>query len=504
MNLAWSFAVEWLHNFTNSQITTMFLFIFLAAYFARDVGGSLRPISVDPQTQRLVDNLGREVLIHGTNIVIKEFPWHPKTDGFGQDTFSEQDMEFMKSLGLNGVRLGMMWPGLVPTKGQFNETYLKIMVDLVTKASQFDIYILLDMHQDVMSKRFCVEGFPMWSIDPEIAKNFPFPLHEPYKVDPLTNLPSYDDCKRFSWATYYLAEAVGKSFENLYQNTNGLRDEWEKFWVKTAKTFKNHSSVMGYELINEPWAGNIYRQPTLLLPTIADKQNLAPAYDVLANAIRKVDNEHCIFFEPVTWDDFGVGFEAVPGGSDYQNRSVLSYHYYIPPDFNANFDFFVRMRDLERLKCGGMLTEFATHAEYSIEKMFEVMRDADLVFQSWLGWEYYGSKRTTSQSPMARIYNTSRTFPQAVAGHMTDLKFDPSTYNFRLVYQITEKCHSNTTVIFLNQDLHYPNGYDVVVEPAGKVTWYSTVSNYVLVQHSSALGPGSDIVVHIKPKVDRV
>ncbi|CAB3989848.1 endoglycoceramidase-like [Paramuricea clavata] len=478
----------------------MLLSVALAASFVFHVHANLLQISVDPETQRLVDSVGREVLIHGTNIVIKEFPWHPKTKGFAQDTFSEEDMKFMKSLGLNGVRLGMMWPGLVPKKGEFNETYLKIMVDLVTKAEEYGIYILLDMHQDVMSHRFCVEGFPDWTIDPEIAKSFPFPLHEPYKLDPTTNLPSSADCSRFSWATYYLTEAVGQSFENLYTNVNGLRDEWAKFWVKTAQTFKSHTNVMGYELLNEPWAGNVYRNPALLLPTVADKRNLAPAYDALAKAIRAVDDKHCIFFEPVTWDDFGVGFKKVPGGDAYQNRSVLSYHYYIPPDFNANLNFDVRIHDLEKLKCGGMLTEFATHTESSAEEMFKVMRDADLTFQSWLGWEYYGSKRTTSQSPIARIYNTSRTYPQAVAGHVLDLNFDHNTNHFRVMYQISEKCRSDTTVIYLNEKRHYPNGYDVIVKSTGHVTWSSKVPNYVVVQHSATLKPGDNVLVHIIPK----
>ena len=273
--------------------------IVLVASVVLQIQASLLQISVDPETQRLIDTQGREVLIHGTNIVIKEFPWHPKSEGFTQDTFSEEDMKFMQSLGLNGVRLGMMWPGLVPNKGQFNKTYLDIMVSLVTKAAEYGIYILLDMHQDVMSHRFCVEGFPDWTIDPEVAKNFPFPLHEPYKLDPTTNLPSVIDCSRFSWATYYLTQAVGQSFENLYTNANGLRDEWAKFWIKTAQTFKSHTNVMGYELINEPWAGNVYRNPTLLLPTVADKKNLAPAYDALAKAIRTVDDRHSRKFRGV-------------------------------------------------------------------------------------------------------------------------------------------------------------------------------------------------------------
>lgn len=41
-----------------------------------------------------------------------------------------------------------------------------------------------------------------------------------------------------------------------------------------------------------------------------------------------------VFFESVTWDEWTVGFEAVPGGKGNEHRSVLSYHFYIPPDVN--------------------------------------------------------------------------------------------------------------------------------------------------------------------------
>jgi endoglycosylceramidase len=40
------------------------------------------------------------------------------------------------------------------------------------------------------------------------------------------------------------------------------------------------------------------------------------------------------------WDDYGVGFDHVPGGINYRNRSVLSYHYYVPPDINLEDAFF--------------------------------------------------------------------------------------------------------------------------------------------------------------------
>ena len=39
-----------------------------------------------------------------------------------------------------------------------------------------------------------------------------------------------------------------------------------------------------------------------------------------------------VYFEPVTWDQWTVGFKNVPGGKGNEHRSVLSYHFYEPPD----------------------------------------------------------------------------------------------------------------------------------------------------------------------------
>ena len=88
--------------------------LFLLILLIPSTGGTLQPITVNPANQRLVDELGRERFFHGTNIVIKQFPWHPKEEGFGDDSFSEKDMQLMQSLGLNVVRLGHLLAGLVP------------------------------------------------------------------------------------------------------------------------------------------------------------------------------------------------------------------------------------------------------------------------------------------------------------------------------------------------------------------------------------------------------
>ena len=48
--------------------------------------------------------------------------------------------------------------------------------------------------------------------------------------------------------------------------------------------------------------GDLYSNPDLLIPDVADRTNLQPLYNNLNKAIRSIDNQTLIFFEPVTWD----------------------------------------------------------------------------------------------------------------------------------------------------------------------------------------------------------
>ena len=74
----------------------------------------------------------------------------------------------------------------------------------------------------------------------------------------------------------------------------------------------------------------------------------------------------------------------MPGGETYGNRSVLSYHYYEPPDFSKTLNFRARMADLKRLGCGGFLTETYTVGK-DIKGMHEMFDLADQYKQSWQG-----------------------------------------------------------------------------------------------------------------------
>ena len=139
-----------------------------------------------------------------------------------------------------------------------------------------------------------------------------------------------EDCDSVAWPNYHFSTSLSHSVGRLYKNYDGLLDSFAAFWGLVAATFTGRDKLLGYELMNEPWCGDIFEDPTLLFPGIADRQYLEPMYDVLAAEIRRHDEDTIILFEAVTWEITGIGetigFTHPPGGAEYSNRSVLSFH----------------------------------------------------------------------------------------------------------------------------------------------------------------------------------
>lgn len=463
---------------------------------------------VNTSTHRLLDCYQRERYFHGVNVVVKGPPWMPSVEGQFDPlwSFVEEDMEILHENGLNGIRYGMMWPGVEPTRGKYNQTYIDAAVKMVTKAgAQYGIYTLLDMHQDVFSGKFCGEGVPDWAVETGSSRGFPWPLSAPYKVDPTTGYPTKEDCAKHNWASYQLTEAVGVAYQNLYNNTNGLRDSFARFWATVAENFANNPYIIGYDIMNEPWAGNVFGDPLLFIPKVADRKNLAAFYEAVHTELRKKDNHHNFFFESVTWDETGIGFESVPGGSAYANRSVISWHFYIPPMITHG-EFFERQKDAERLACAGFLSEFWINDE-------KTMNYADEYLQSWLAWDYKGYMDITgSENDLwfkngtrneAAFDKISRTYAQVVSGVTTKMHYDPNTKEFTLEYYNQRFCTTNTTIIYLNEARHYSHGYDVSITLSpneGGVSWHSPAKNYINVVHKLYTPEGMIINVNIKAK----
>jgi endoglycosylceramidase len=57
-----------------------------------------------------------------------------------------------------------------------------------------------------------------------------------------------------------------------------MQDEFAQYWQTVAATFYNVPSVIGYELINEPFFGDVFADPMVATPGYADQYNLQPMY----------------------------------------------------------------------------------------------------------------------------------------------------------------------------------------------------------------------------------
>jgi endoglycosylceramidase len=348
--------------------------VFLCVFFAV----CNATIFVDPLTGQFIDEFGRVRVFHGVNAVVKTPPYHPTINGPFDPIYSlnKQDVANLYQWGFNFVRLGMMWPGVETSQSNYNLTYLNLMSQLISQFQMYNITVLIDVHQDLLSPKFCGEGVPDYAaITDSVVSPFPIPaLPHAMPVDPRTGYPPISECLKHIFGIFYLADATGNAFQNFYNNVKGVQNFFGNFWQTVVRTYKSFPNVIGYEILNEPWPGDIYRDLTLLEPKVADRKNLVPLYNNIAAKIRQIDNDRLIFFEQSLIDSLFLdttGFDTVPGGPEYRNRSVFSYHVYCASvnrtggpsnlifcDLQTDVFFSASRKEVNRLGCGGFMTEF--------------------------------------------------------------------------------------------------------------------------------------------------
>eukprot|EP00392_Amoebophrya_sp_AT5.2_P001498 g1500.t1 len=257
-----------------------------------------------------------------------------------------------------------------------------ILIVMPDECSQMCVMILVHFQQ--------VKSVMLSALFEDYLDKFPRPVYPAFTAfDPASGFPTRKDCAKLetkigNCQASYAAEATGQAFENLYTNADGLTDlcSETRSWGK--------ASLIGYELINEPFAGNIYTNPMLAIPRFADAWRLQPAYDKVAKSIREADPEGLIYFAGVTWADMHdhveySGFSHAPGGEEFKNRSVMAYHYYTPPqgeNTSAGYYHNWVVPNAERLGTGQMLTEFDRATP---EQDFANFENFGL---SWAWWEW--------------------------------------------------------------------------------------------------------------------
>jgi hypothetical protein len=118
---------------------------------------------------------------------------------------------------------------------------------------------------------------------------------------------------------------------------------------------------------------------------------------------------------------------------------------------------------------------------------------------------------------MNKVRALSRSYAQAIAGIFNcyylfliiliflrlgqplSMVFNPTTARFQLMFIINTDIHQ-PTIIYINEELNYPQGSDINVAPVNSLTWNSTERNYYEFTPGTSTKNGTAVTILITPK----
>lgn len=290
------------------------------------------------------DAAGKPLLLHGVSIANKS-----QQQGYTAG-IDRSDMAAIRSWGMNCIRLAIFWDGIEPQPGKIDRAYLERVRQIVDWAKAEGLYVLVDMHQDLYSVKYS-DGAPAWATLDE--------------GKPHVSGAVWSD-------SYYASEAVQSALDHFWANSPApdgkpLQEHYAGAWRAVAEMFKDEPAVLGYDLMNEPFPGadaartmqatmqrlaellaakkvanapdpqtlggmeatpEGRRQITKWLDDIElykgmlegpapimqefDRQRLMPMYQRVLKAIRSVDRDHLLFFEPAMSANMGIRTAITP------------------------------------------------------------------------------------------------------------------------------------------------------------------------------------------------
>lgn len=258
---------------------------------------------------------------------------------------------------------------------------------------------------------------------------------------------------------------------------------------------------MGYDPLNEPLAGNIFKDWENEIPGVVDKKLLAPMYEKVYQKYKANDENSLMWFEPVVHPDivphfgglvFPVGFQTPPGGDIGSDKHILNDHTYCcqlnstvcasgEPD-PAYADeclawhkkrLGTRDADAKRLGVPLMISEFGAcltegPCKQEIDQVGQV---ADEYLVGWAYWQfkYYADLTTSAGTGSEGFYNgdgslqeykvkaLARSYMMRTQGTPTKQSFDVDTSDFAVELTL-DTAVTAPSIAYLSSDYYYENG----------------------------------------------
>ena len=469
----------------------IYIFLFISCFIFSCKKDNVADNSFTDDPTIIQDQYGRQLILHGLNTAS-----NAKSDPQRQPWITEADVEReANEFGFNFVRYLIFWDAIEPQKDVFDDTYLDKVEERVNWYTSRGMYVMLDMHQDVYSLMFGGDGAPEWACRTNGAAPLSLPGGTPWW------LKNIDPQVVNSWINFW-----------QYSNHKDLQDHYILSWQKVAQRFKNNPHVIGYDLMNEPWGGDLIKT---FLTGEFERVQLAAFYNRLIPALRDVEPNKYIFFEPTPAP---VTFGAVSNLSKItdtrsSSRIVYAPHCY-PYDTHEGAGYTAsskqQLKDWERergkdvqkhgnapLMCGefGLSPNQVGFADY--------LTDVNAMFDrnQW-NWAYWSNDQggwspfngDGSETPIAQ--HLLRTFPHAVAGKIDSFSFDVTTKTFKMQFISNASINQATEIFVPNR--FYANGYNLIV--LGTTNYTQSFDNTKQLLMFKTNENAKEITIEITPK----
>jgi endoglycosylceramidase len=429
----------------------------------------------------ITDATGRVWITHGINMVYKVPPYYPSAAPFGP-----RDAAFLRSIGFNSVRVGVIWKGLEPSPGVFEPGYVEHIAATVRMLARHGIVSLLDFHQDMLNELFQGEGFPDWAIEDGGLPNPKLGFSNNYLANPA------------------LEHALDQFFDDAPGPDGvGLQTYYAQAWADVARAFRSTTSVLGYEIMNEPFPGTTWEPCAQPAGCPLFDAKLLALYKRVDAAIRAVDRRTLVWYEPNVIFNDGANTTLGPLGDPHAGFAFHDYCLTEPeslgqPDSTAceTLDDLVFKNALAHVASTHdalLMTEFG--ATQSVGYLEDMVTRADENMVPWMEWAYCGCNDPTTQGPgdtQAIVKNTAlpptgsnlvtttldalvEPYPQLIAGTPVSWGYDRSTRTFSLRFTTARagggRAFGRGAVsVVAAPALDYPRGYAAVARGAAIVS----------------------------------
>lgn len=381
------------------------------------------------------DSYNRIQIYRGVNVCNSSksapdfLPWH-----------TEEDYAKLKKWGFNLVRFLVYWEAIEPEKGKYNLEYVEKVKEHIAILNKLGIDVIIDLHQDLYSRKFTGNGFPNWALPP---KEYSFKNQTKWWLNYFQ--PYVIECYRYFWSN--------DNLKNSYLQYIGFVHD------KIACPFSN---VIGIDVFNEPF-------PNFPFIWNFEKKVLNSFYNTLA-ILANISFKR-FFFE--SWIVTSAGLPTSLNKSLFKKACHIP-HYYPPFSHNeGNYNrvnsllakIALRSKALEARRFANpcLIGEFGISPQVINSEQFIVdfLNASEKYHINWL-WYCYDKDIHSSHGIVDENRNQKsflskliRVYPQKIAGSNPKYYTENNVFFLEYNYDLSV---SGSTEIFLPSE----NKYEIV------------------------------------------